>query len=508
MKSTTRIVVNTLAQHIRSVFNICLSLYSTRLVLGALGQTDYGIYSLISGVVIMLGFITNAMVVTTQRHLSFFHGKGDADYLHKVFANSLFLHVFIGLLIGLVLLFIESYLFNGGLNIDASRISVATIVYKLTILNLLLSFITAPYRALFFARENIVYISIVDMMDGILKLLLAIWLLYIDADKLIAYSWMMVAITAFNLFAFAIYATGKFDEASLRISRKDIDKKLLKQITGFAGWTIYSTGCIIGRTQGIAVILNRFFGTLFNASYGIAMQVSGSIQFVAQAVLNAMSPQVVKAEGAHDRLRMLQLAEATCKYSFLMQAIVVIPLVFEMDTLLQLWLGDVPQSCVMFCRFILITSLCDQLTIGLGIANQAIGKIRNYSLVINTTKVLTLPAAWFLLHSNYDVASVMWAYLSFEILCCLIRLPFLKYTAGLSIRHFAIHVFGRVLLPTVCMVIGGLIIIQSFNLPYRFLMSIPAIALVGIFFIWFTSLEQQERIAALQILKIKNRPLQ
>ncbi len=501
MRASTRAIVNTLAQHIRSIFNICLSLYSTKLILMALGETDYGIYALISGVVIMLGFITNAMVVTTQRHLSFYHGKGDFDYLHKVFSTSLFLHILIGVVVCGVLFLAKPYLFNGTLRIDIERINVAILTYYLSLLNLFISFVTAPYRALFYARENIVYISIVDMLDGVLKLLFAIWLLYIQADKLIAYSWMMTAITAFNLLAFAIYATHKFSEARLTFAKEDFSGRLVREMTGFASWTIYSTGCIIGRTQGVAVLLNRAFGTVINSAYGIAMQVSGAIQFVASAVLNAMSPQVVKAEGEQNRQRMLELAEATSKYSFLLLSIVIIPLIFEMSRLLELWLGDVPQHCVMFCNFILVSTACDQLTIGLGIANQAIGKIRNYSLVINSIKLFTLPVAWILLSQGFHVVYVMWGYLIIEIICSLARIPFLKYTAGLSIRHFLSHVYGRIVLPTLIGIAVCWIITTVWQGGLRFLVTIPISILVESVFVWGVSLERNEREAAMIIFK-------
>ena len=178
MDASKRIVVNTLAQHIRSIVNIVLSLYSTRLILQALGQSDYGIYSLVAGVVAMLGFLTNAMVVTTQRQLSFYHGSGNIDTVRRIFSNSLLLHVLLGIILVVVLLAVEPLLFNGFLRIKQERMNTATIVYGLVILSLLITFLTAPYRALFIARENIVYISVVDVLDGLFKLLAAIWLLH------------------------------------------------------------------------------------------------------------------------------------------------------------------------------------------------------------------------------------------------------------------------------------------------------------------------------------------
>jgi len=182
MEPAKRIVVNTLAQHTRAVINTCLSLYSTRLVLQALGQSDFGIYSLVSGIVVMLAFLTNAMVVTTQRQLSFYHGKGAPLALKSMFSTSLLLHIVIGAVISVVLLVLTPFIFDGFLDIPADRIPTAKGVYYLAILAMLITFLTAPYKALFIAREEIVYISAVEIMDGVLKLGFALILPFITAS--------------------------------------------------------------------------------------------------------------------------------------------------------------------------------------------------------------------------------------------------------------------------------------------------------------------------------------
>ena len=298
MNSNQRIVVNTLAQHTRSVVNILLSLYSTRVVLQALGQSDYGVYSLVAGVVTMLGFLTNALVITTQRQLSFCHGRGNIAEVRKMFSNSLLLHIVFGLLLVAVLTAIEPFLFSGFLVIESSRVEAASVVYHLVVLSLFVTFLTAPYRALFIARENIVYISVVDVLDGVFKLFAALWLLHCPFDRLISYAWIIVGIMVFNWGALFVWAQAHFEESLFLPRRSDINKDAMRELTGFAGWTVYSMGCIIGRNQGLAIIFNSFFGTLMNAAYGIAQHVFGSVMFVVQAISNAMSPQIVKAAHA------------------------------------------------------------------------------------------------------------------------------------------------------------------------------------------------------------------
>ena len=506
MDKNKRIVYNTLAQHIRAILSIGMSLFSTRYILMALGNSDFGIFSLIGSTVVMLGFITNALVVTTQRHLSFSHGAGKEADTKGIFSNSMFVHLTMGVVLVLVLIALEPFLFNGFLDIDSNRIASAQHVYLVVILMLFLSLITSPFRALFIARENIIYISIIDTLDGILRLTLAVMLLYINADKLITYTWMMLSISMFNLLAFSLYAKRHFDETCLLPQRKDICKQTIMKILDFAGWTCYSTGCIIGRTQGMAIVLNSFFGTIINTAYGIASQVANAIQFVSQAILNAMSPQIIKAEGKKERHHMLALAQLSCKYSFLLLALIVVPVSFEISSILTLWLGNSPSTTAEICRFVLITSLIDQTTIGLGIANQATGNIRNYSLTINTIKVMTLPLAYLALYMGYGVSAAMWCYVSVEAVCALTRLPFLKHSAGLSIREFARQVFVKLIPSTLCILATSYLcthFIHSMS-GFRFLLTLFLSALAGLVCIWGTALDKQERETALRIIKNKS----
>jgi len=501
MVDSKRIVINTVAQYVRTVFNTVLALYSTRLVLSALGHYDYGLYALIGGVITMLGFITNAMLVTTQRHLSFAHGSKEHDNTRKIFANSLLLHISFGLLLVVVLLSLSSPIINSLLHIDLQRKSAAEIVYVLVVVSLFLTFITAPYRALFIANENIVYISVIDVLDGVFKLLLAVWLCHISWDRLQVYSWMMLGIVVFNMFAFALYGTYKYRESRIRFSQSEFSISIIKDITGFAGWTIYSMGCVIGRTQGVAVLLNRFFGAVVNSAYGIANQVFSSIQFVAQAIQNAMSPQIFKAEGAGNHKQMLVLAGRLSRYSFILMSMITIPLLFEMNDILSLWLGKVPQYTADFCCFILLASLLDQLTIGLGVANQAIGRIKNYSLAVNTIKLMTLPVVWLCLRNGSDIIAAMWCYLLIEVLCAIVRLPFLRKTAGLSIRSYVHDTLLKALLPVCFNALTTWLLTEIFSFPFRFLVSIPLSMAASSGYIWLLGLNDNERILAKEYAK-------
>ena len=501
MNSNTRIIINTIAQYAKAVINICLSLYSTRLILEALSISDYGIYSVVGSVVAMLGFITNALVVTTQRYVSFYHGKGDISFVGKIFANSLMLHVVFGLVIGLFLILMKGWIFNGVLNIPPPRIDIAASIYSITIVTLFVTIITAPFKALFIARENIVFISAVEVCDGILKLVFAIALLHVNTDHLLTYGYMMCTIQILNLIAFAVYSSMRFEECHLRVRLADLSRDILLHLTGFAGWTIYSTGTIAARNQGTAITINHFAGTMANAAYGVAAQINAAVFFISSSIVNAMNPQIMKAEGEGNRKRVLKLANQESKYSTILLSIAAIPIITVLPEILSVWLKDVPAHSAMFCSFTLATCLVDQTTIGLNAVNRAQGKIGLYTLIMFTPKLFCLPIGWWLLSTGHSLRSIMWVIFIIEAFTAACRLPFLKATAGLDITDYLRHV----LLP-ITLLAGSLILFswgctQLIHFSMRFLLILPLSALFGLCIAWVTCLSDKERHFIIDMLK-------
>lgn len=494
MNPSTRLVVNTIAQNVRTIINVVLSLYSTRIVMQALGHSDYGIYMLVAGIVTLLPYLVNALIITTQRHLSFAFGQGDTSQVKLIFANSYLLHWLFGGLLSLVAISLVSLIFDYGfLNIEPEKLLESKYVYFLVLTAVFFTFITAPFRSLLIAHENIVYISIVDVLDGILKLALVFCLFLVADWRLPLYAMIMASIQLFNLLMLAGYSKLHYQECILLPSIRLFKKEVTKKIVGFATWTLYSTLCIYFRNQGIAVVLNRFFGTMINAAYGVATQVFGSAQFLSEAIVNAIRPQVVMAEGSGNRPQMLNLALKACKYCFLVSALCIIPLIFEVGPVLRFWLDNVPPYADVFCRILLLSVLCDQITIGLNIANTAIGKIRNFTLLVFTTKALSVPFAYFLLLRGESVGIATLSFLICEILSGIIRVPYLKHNGGLTFSSFLTEVILRIAPSCLVMCAVCYASCHWLNMDYRFLVTGCLNVLFGIGAIFFISATSQER---------------
>lgn len=501
MDPTKRIIINTGAQYTKAIVNIGLSLYSVRLVLQSLDVSDYGIFSLIAGIVGTLGYLANAMVLTTQRYISFYHGKGDMPSVKKIFANSLLLHVIIAVVFALVLFVIGNYLVNHFFNIIPERRETALLVYYITVLMLIATIFMSPFKALLIARENIVYISIVEIADGFLKLLLAISLSWMTGDRLLFYSIGMGVVFLVNFAAFALFCFLRYEESRISLQRSTIDSTVIKKLLGFASWTTYGMVAGICQTQGIAVILNLFFGTIVNAAYGLASQIHGAVRFVSTSILNAMNPQIMKAEGSGNHEYMLELAGKESKFSSALMLIVSIPIFTELPSLLAIWLDTVPDFTVLFCQALMLAFLIDQLTLGLHSANQATGKIAVYSIIMFTPKVLIVPFAYLFLHLGMGISSVMILFVAVELGVALMRIPFMVRTAGLHagtyLRDVALPLIPLCLsLCVICLTISA---VCSWHL--RFLLSLPISGLCGLAAFWKFTMNDSERQYAMQLLK-------
>lgn len=499
MRASNRIIVNTLVQYVRTILNLLLSLYSARLVLDILGVVDYGLYALVAGVVSMLSFFTNSLVSSTQRFLSVSQGKGDLQRLREVFSNSLLLHILLGLIVALLLESLSSILFDGFLNIPDGRESAAIILYQQVILMVYVSFIASPYRALLVSKENIVYASVIEVLDGVLKIVLVLLLPSIPLDNLVAYGWAMLLISFFNLGAFSIYAHAKYAECifpHLRYFRFSY----VKELSSYAGWVVYSTLCIALRTQGMAVVLNRVLGVAVNAAYGIGTQISGMVSFVSTSFNNAVAPQLMASEGGGNRERMWLLAKLESKFSFLLLAMIGIPTMFEMQFLLELWLVDVPPATMLFGCMFLSMQIIDMLTSGLGLANRAIGNIGLYTVVTFTPKLLILPCGWFALNVGMPLGVICVLGIIIESVCMLLRIPLIMKEIGFDALGYCCEVLFRTQIPVVLSIIACCIICFSLDFPFRVLLTFTVSIAVFAFAAYRWSLTNMEREKIVSIL--------
>jgi len=394
----------------------------------------------------MLSILNGAMTASTQRYLSYYLRAGDRNKLRAIFQSSVILHLLIGLFIVVILEVAGLFLFDGFLNIPAERIPVAKTVYHFMVVSTFFTINAVPYDSAINAHEDLLFDAITGIVETFLKLGIAIWLIYTGFDKLILYGLLMAALTILSRVVKSIFCYRRYQECKLQKSNL-VDYSLFKEMFSFAGWNMFGALCGLGRSQGLAIILNIFFGPIVNAAYGVANQVNSQLYSFSENMLKALRPQIMKSEGSGDRERMLMLSMKASKYGFFLLALFAIPLIIEMPYILKLWLKNVPEYTIVFCRLVLIASLANLLTIGLQTAIQATGRIKVYQSVVGGLLLLNLPIAWGLLKYGMPAYSVLVSAICIELIACSIRVYLLKRIANLSIREYLKQVVFKIMLP-------------------------------------------------------------
>lgn len=437
MLPAKRVIINTGFLYGKMVITIFISLYSTRLILNALGVADYGIFNLVGGVIAMLSFINGAMIIATQRYLSFYLGAGEEHKLKFVFNSSVLLHLVISIIIVILLEIGGFFLFDGGLNIPADRIGTAWIVFHFMVVSTFFTINAVPYDASINTHENMLFDALLGIFESVLKLGIAIWLVYTDVDKLILFGLLTAVLTIIIRILKSIYCSRKYQECRIHF-KSNIQIALLKEMLSFAGWNLFGLFVSVLRSQGMAILLNLFYGIIVNAAYGIANQVNANISSFSLNMIRAIVPQIAKSEGSGNRERALRLSVLACKMSFFLLAFFAIPIIIEMPFILDIWLKTVPENTIIFCRLILIWVLMQQSTYGLIAAIQSVGKIKNYQIVVGVFQLFNLPLAYACIKFGLPAYSVFVSTILLELVAGSLIIWFAHKIAGLNVKDFLI----------------------------------------------------------------------
>lgn len=417
MNQANRILLNTIAQYVKVIVGAILLLYSTRLVYQQLGDIDYGIYSLIAGLLAFFTFLGTALSRSTQRYLSFAMGAKQGLSSESVFYNAFWLHIVVATISSLVVLSLEPLLFNHYLVISDDKIYVARVLYRCLAVGLFFTIIQCPYNAAFVAHENIVFISVLYISMAVLRLVFAIIIIYLSEDvKLLVYGVLMSLSHVVEFAVLSFFSSRYYVEVKCVAKKSLYSLSLIKEMLFYTLWTGYGAFCIMGRSQGYSLVINRNIGLSVNASYGIASQVAGQVNNLVYSISNAVSPVIARSEGAMERDKMVYYSYESSKLSLISFALIAFPLIVEMSYILRLWLGSIPEYAVEIVTIILISSLLDTIASGLRTGIQAIGNIATFSKVVYTIKVISIPVAFALCRLNQNVFLCFAPYLISELI--------------------------------------------------------------------------------------------
>ena len=398
--------------YVRMLLTMAVSLYTSRVVLNVLGIEDFGIYNVVGGIVAMFSFLNTAMAAGTQRYLTFELGKGNMEQLKKVFSTSLQIHVLIVLLVICL----------------AETIGLWFLYNKMTI----------PPDRMDAAMKAFAYIGIID---AVLKLLIVYLLLLGDFDKLKLYAVLILGVQMSIQVIYQLYCKRQFTETKYHWT---YDKKLFKEMTAFVGWNLWGNCAAIAFTQGINILLNMFFGPVVNAARGISVQVQNAVNQFSFNFQTALNPQITKSYAAEDREYMFSLVERGSRFSFYIMLILALPILFETEFILTLWLKQFPEHTVNFVRLILLLTLCDVLSNTLITLQLATGKIRYYQIAVGGVLLMNFPLSYLCLWMGFPPESTILVAILISLACLLLRLLFLRSMVGLPVRHYLRNVCGNV----------------------------------------------------------------
>jgi len=369
---------------------IFISLYTTRLILSALGKSDFGIFNVVGGAIAMLGFLNSTMANATQRFMSFARGKGDIDSERRIFNVSLVLHFTIAAVTALLLAAAIYPLFNGILNIPPDRTAAAKTVYLSLIFSTVLTIMNVPYDAVMNAHENMLYYSLIGIFESLLKLAVAFVCVHTSSDKLIVYGALTALIPLITLSIMKIYCHRHYDECVVS-PLKYWDTGIVRHIAAFSGWNFLTAVSSLFTVHGVSLVLNHFFGTLLNTAHGVATQLNGQLSALSVNLMKALNPVIVKNAGAGNIGAMNRAALEGCKFSTYIIMLPAVPFVIEMPYIMQLWLKAVPEWASVFCVLQIVQTLICQMAQGAATAVYARGDIKHYAIyksIVNAMPVV------------------------------------------------------------------------------------------------------------------------
>jgi O-antigen/teichoic acid export membrane protein len=477
----------------KAIITTLISLVSVPLILKALGHSDYGLYQLIGGVIAMLSFLNASMTVATQRFLSVSMGENSSGKLNIIYNVGFISHLIIALFLFIIFEAFEPFVFSGLLNVAEERVFAAKIVYQVIILSTVSTVLSVPFDAVLNAHENLIVFAIIHIIDSVLKLILALVLIYSPIDRLIFYAIGMGLIAVLALLMKYYYIKWKYRDLQLK-PRRYFDREQFKKLFGFAGWNTMGSMALIGRNQGIAVVLNVFHGTIINAAYGIANQINSLMNYLSQTLQQAINPQLMKSEGMRNRERMMRISYISCRFSVLIICLPAIPLIIEMPYVLKLWLKEVPQYTVILSQLVLTLTIVTQYSSGIQAAIQSVGKVRSYYITVSSFILLNIPISYVLLKLGLPPYYTVICFIGIEIITLVVRLVFVKKYVGISLIHY----FKEVILITIITMLSGAIpsYLVHLLLPESFVRLIIVCLLYIIIYIvvaWFIALDSNQK---------------
>ena len=496
--NSKRIAKNTLVLYVRMIVVLFITLYTSRIVLKALGVEDFGLYSVVGGVVGLLTFLKGTMLKSTQRFLNVAMVKGD-DSLSGIFASSITVHL---LFAGLFLFLGETvglWFLNAKVHIPEGRELAANVVYQASLVSLCISIITTPYSAAIVAYEKMNYLAVVSITDAVLKLGIALFVLTSSGDRMILYGLLIMCVGVVNFLMYYLFCRRKYPILRFRLS---FDRENLKQIFGFVTWTIVGQFAVVGCNQGNVILVNMFHSLVANAAMSVGNHINHAITNLTTNFQTAFNPQITKsyAEGNHGYL--CKLVNSSSKLSFSIMFVVALPVGFNIDLVLDIWLGTVPQLSNTFAILFMINGIINAISMPYNFTVLSSGNIRNFQIVTAVFFLLDLPITYVLFKMGMPPTTVLWVKIGVMVCMLFVRIYYAsKVVSDISVKSVClkglIPIAGSAIIPVV---LAFILNNYASTIVIRLSLTI-FIEIVCLAMLWFVCFTTEERNTLLSMIK-------
>jgi len=450
---TSTIAKNTMMLFIRMAFTMFISLYTSRIVLNALGVDDYGINNVVGGVIGFFGFIIYSMQTAIQRFLTVAMGKGDLLEVRNVFSVGIFIHLIIALVVVILGETIGFWFVENKLVIPEGRLDAAVWIFQFCIIGTVVSLMSIPYTAEVIAHEKMGTFAYLSILNTLISFGIACTITVTPFDRLVTLGFLGLCNNIFNVFLYIIYCKRKFPECRFTIN---FPRKLLKEMSSFAGWDFFGVIAYCVSTQGATIMLNLFFGPSVNAARAIAQTALEKVKSFSTNFTTAINPAISKAYGAGDFEYMNKLMYSGSKMVFYLFFTLALLAFIKAPYLLNLWLGNVPEYAVVFVQILLLETVFLTMWNPLFTAGLATGKIKEFGLKTSICNILKMPVCYALLELGCSPVVFILAFIVLETLSYGIQLFTMKRLIGFDFYDYFRKVLGK----------GLLIMLIAFPLPY------------------------------------------
>ena len=398
------IVKNTIFLYLRMIVVMLISLYTVRAFLSILGEVDFGLYNVIGGVVGMFSFINGTLATSSQKYFSQALVNNDIHSVNKVFCLNLSVYCVIAIIIVAILETIGLWFVNTQMTIPSERMFAANVVYQVSIFTFVIQIITVSYNALIIAHERMKAFAYIGIFEAFMKLGFVFVLLNVSFDKLIMYAFLYLILYVIIALTYVVYCRKNFEESIYHYYWNKTDAY---EMLGFSGWHLLGTLSVIVRGQGVNILINMFFSPAVNAARTVSYQVEGAIIHLSNSFFTAVKPQMYKSYSNGELGALNNLVLRSSMICFFLVSILSVPLFFNAEFILGLWLKDVPDYTIVFTQLVLIEGMIDAVSGSAICPALATGNIKKFYLITGNLFILTLPIAYIFLKLGYAPTTTM-----------------------------------------------------------------------------------------------------